>query len=203
MELKKEEIVALPKFMLGLSRYSDWGKDILWETQKKYFTTNDGKYETRNNVMRSDSEFMEYENPNQTELLQEYFVPVDRFAEYIDALRSVLEHEDLNLLNITIRYVGHDEDAVLSYATDDMFALVFLINQGRSKQDIEQTERVLRKLIDLTLDHEGSYYLPYYSYPTDAQLKEAYSRIDEFFEKKREFDPEERFKNLFYERYGQ
>jgi FAD/FMN-containing dehydrogenase len=203
MELKKEEIVALPKFMLGLSRYSDWGKGLLWETQKEFFMNNDGKYETRNNVMRSDSEFMEYENPNRTEVLQEYFVPVDQFAEYINGLRVVLEKEELNLLNITIRYVGHDEDAVLSYAKNDMFALVMLINQGRSEQDIKATEKVLQKLIDVTLDHDGSYYLPYYSYPSDAQLKRAYPRIDEFFEKKREFDPEERFNNLFYERYGQ
>jgi FAD/FMN-containing dehydrogenase len=203
IELKEEKIIAVPKFMLGLSRYSDWGKDFLWETQKEYFMNNDGKYETRNNVMRSDSEFMEYENPNKTEVLQEYFVPVDKFAEYIDDLRAVLEKEELNLLNITIRYVEHDENAVLSYAKDDMFALVLLVNQGRSKQDIQSTEKVLQKLIDVTLQHDGSYYLPYYSYPTDAQLKKAYPRIDEFFEKKRDFDPEERFKNLFYERYGQ
>lgn len=203
LELKEEQIIALPKFMLGVSRYSDWGKDLLWKTQKEYFLENDGKYEARNNVMRSDSEFMEYENPNRTEVLQEYFVPVDQFAEYITDLRTILEKEELNLLNITIRYVGHDEDAVLSYATDDMFALVLLINQGRSKQDIDQTEKVLRKLIDVTLDHDGSYYLPYYSYPSDAQLKRAYPRIDEFFQKKREFDPEERFNNLFYERYRQ
>nr|WP_306460370.1 FAD-binding oxidoreductase [Fictibacillus arsenicus] len=202
-ELKEEQMIALPKFMLGVSRYSDWGKDLLWKTQKEYFIKNDGKYETRNNVMRSDSEFMEYENPNRTEVLQEYFVPVDQFAEYINDLRAVLEKEELNLLNITIRYVGHDEDAVLSYAKNDMFALVMLINQGRSEQDIQATEKVLQKLIDVTLDHDGSFYLPYYSYPSDKQLKRAYPRIEEFFEKKREFDPEERFKNLFYERYGQ
>lgn len=203
MELKEEKMVALPKFMLGLSRYSDWGKDLLWETQKEYFMNNDGKYETRNNVMRSDSEFMEYENPNRTEVLQEYFVPIDQFAEYIDDLRAVLEKEELNLLNITIRYVEHDEDAVLSYAKDDMFALVMLINQGRSKQDIQNTEKIIQKLINITLQHDGSYYLPYYSYPTRVQLEKAYPRIDEFMKKKKEFDPEGRFKNLFYERYGQ
>ncbi|MDR7071351.1 FAD-binding oxidoreductase [Fictibacillus barbaricus] len=201
-ELKKETIVALPKFMLGLSRYSDKGKNLLWDTQKKYFIKNDGKYESRNNVMRSDSEFMEYENPNRTEVLQEYFVPVDEFSAYVDDLRTLLKKEDLNLLNITIRFVEHDENAVLSYAKDDMFALVLLINQGRSKQEIQKTEKVVQKMIDVTLKHDGSYYLPYYSYPTKRQLHEAYPRIDEFFEKKRVLDPDERFKNLFYVRYG-
>lgn len=201
-KLKEEELVALPKLMLGMSRYSEWGKDVFWDTQKKFFMESNGKYETRNNVMRSDSEFMEYEHPNRTEVLQEYFVPVDEFTSYIDDLRKVLAREELNVLNITIRYVEHDEDAVLSYARDDMFALVLLINQGRSKQDIQKTEKVIRKTIDITLEHGGSYYLPYYSYPSDQQLKNAYPRIEEFFKKKRELDLEDRFKNLFYERYG-
>lgn len=201
-KLKEEELVALPKLMLGMSRYSEWGKDVFWDTQKKFFMESNGKYETRNNVMRSDSEFMEYEHPNRTEVLQEYFVPVDEFTSYIDDLRKVLAREELNVLNITIRYVEHDEDAVLSYARDDMFALVLLINQGRSKQDIQKTEKLIRKTIDITLEHGGSYYLPYYSYPSDQQLKNAYPRIEEFFKKKRELDPEDRFKNLFYERYG-
>lgn len=200
-KLKEEELVA-PKLMLGMSRYSEWGKDVFWDTQKKFFMESNGKYETRNNVMRSDSEFMEYEHPNRTEVLQEYFVPVDEFTSYIDDLRKVLAREELNVLNITIRYVEHDEDAVLSYARDDMFALVLLINQGRSKQDIQKTEKVIRKTIDITLEHGGSYYLPYYSYPSDQQLKNAYPRIEEFFKKKRELDLEDRFKNLFYERYG-
>jgi FAD/FMN-containing dehydrogenase len=200
--LKEEKIVALPKFMLGLSRHSDIGKNWLWETQKNYFMNNDGKYESRNNVMRSDSEFMEYENPSHTEVLQEYFIPVKQFKLYVDDLRRLLNEEDLNLLNITIRYVEHDENAVLSYAKDDMFALVLLINQGRSKQEIRKTESVVQKMIDVTLKHKGSYYLPYYSYPSKRQLREAYPRIDDFFEKKRQLDPNERFKNLFYERYG-
>lgn len=202
-KLKEENIIAAPKFFLGLSRYSDWGKNTLWNIQRNYFERTDGNYETRNNVMRSDSAFMEYENPNRTEVLQEYFVPMDRFAKYIDDLRNVLNKEELNLLNITIRYVEKNENAVLSYAKDDMFALVLLINQGRSESEIKKTKAVIEKMIDVTLQHEGSYYLPYYSYPTKQQVREAYPRIEEFFQKKREKDPQERFVNLFYKEYGE
>jgi FAD/FMN-containing dehydrogenase len=152
--------------------------------------------------MRSDSAFMEYDNPNLTEVLQEYFVPIDSFAEYIDDLRSVLNEEELNLLNITIRYVEKNENAVLSYAKDDMFALVFLINQGRSEDEIKKTKVVIQKMIDVTLKHNGSYYLPYYSYPAKEQLKKAYPRIEEFLQKKKEVDPGERFVNLFYKEYS-
>ncbi|KAB2442691.1 FAD-binding oxidoreductase [Bacillus luti] len=200
-KLKEENIIAAPKFLLGLSRYSEWGKNTFWDIQRSYFERTDGQFETRNNVMRSDSAFMEYENPNRTEVLQEYFVPIDSFTEYIDDLRTILSEEELNLLNITIRYVEKNENAVLSYAKDDMFALVLLINQGRSENEVKQTEGIIQKMIDVTLKYHGSYYLPYYSYPTKDQLKKAYPRIEEFLQKKKDIDPEERFVNLFYREY--
>lgn len=201
--LKEETSVALPKFFLGLSRYSDWGKTMFWNIQKKYFERTDESYETRNNVMRSDSAFMEYENPNHTEILQEYFIPVNHFSSYIDDLRKILEQEELNLLNITIRYLTKNDSAVLSYAKEDMFALVLLINQGRSEEEIEKTKKVIQKMVNVTLQHDGSYYLPYYPYTEKQQLQKAYSRTNEFFQKKREYDPQERFVNLFYKEYGQ
>ncbi len=199
--LKEDTNIVLPKFFLGLSRYSGWGKTMFWNIQKEYFERTDGSYETRNNAMRSDTAFMEYESPNRTEILQEYFVPINKFSVYIDSLYDVLEEEDLNVLNITVRYVKKNEDAVLSYAKQDMFALVFLINQGRSKSEIEKTEKVIQKMIDVTLQHDGSYYLPYYAYPSKQQLHQAYPRIEEFFMEKKKYDSKERFVNLFYKEY--
>jgi vacuolar-type H+-ATPase subunit F/Vma7 len=183
---------------------NDEGKEAFWKTQKTYAESVDGKKISRNNVMRSDSEFMEYSHPKNTEVLQEYFVPVDNFEAYIDELRKTLANEEsFNLLNITIRYVEENEKAVLSYAKEDMFSLVLLINQGTDSQSIKDTGRVIRKMIDVTLNHEGSYYLPYYGYPTQEQMAEAYPRTGEFFELKRKYDPKERFMNLFYEEYKQ
>ena len=201
--LKQERIVALPKLALGLSRYNDWGKNLLWDTQKTYFLQQNGDYQTRNNVMRSDSEFMDYDSSSRTDVLQEYFVPIQDFAPYIDDLRNLLEGEHLNLLNITIRYVNHDEDAVLSYAKEDMFSLVLLINEGRSQEDVKKTTEIVQKMIDITLAHHGSYYLPYYSYPSKLEFEEAYPRANEFFVKKEKYDPNDTFVNMFYKEYGQ
>jgi len=200
--LKRESIIAIPKFFLGLSRTNEWGKNMFWDTQEKYSERIDDTYISRNNVMRSESMFMDYESASKTEVLQEYFVPVHHFSAYIDDLRKTLiDEEEFNLLNITVRYVGKNEEAVMSYAKDDMFALVMLINQGTSEESIETTGRVIRNMIDVTLKHDGTYYLPYFHYPTKEQLKEAYPRSEEFFEMKEKYDPDERFMNLFYEEY--
>ncbi|QBP43059.1 FAD-binding oxidoreductase [Paenisporosarcina antarctica] len=200
--LKRESIIAIPKFFLGLSRINEWGKNLFWTTQEKYSKRIDDTYISRNNVMRSETMFMDYESASNTEVLQEYFVPVNQYTAFIDDLRNTLKHEkDFNLLNITVRYVGKNEEAVMSYAKDDMFALVMLINQGTSKESIETTGRVIRNMIDVTLKHDGTYYLPYYQYPTNEQLNKAYPRTKEFFEMKEKYDPDERFMNLFYEEY--
>ena len=201
-KLKTENLVAVPKFFLGLSRLNDAGKNSFWKTQKIYTEKIDGNLVSRNNAMRSDSEFMEYDNSRKTEILQEYFVPANQFEDYIPALKAVLEsHPEFNLLNVTIRYVEQNDNAVLSYAKQDMFSLVLLVNQGTDAESVEKTQEVVREMIDVTLAHNGSYYLPYFGYPTKAQMQEAYPRTEEFFELKDRFDPSHRFMNLFYEEY--
>lgn len=200
--LKRESIIAIPKFFLGLSRLSGWGKNTFWNIQEGYNDRLEHSYMSRNNVMRSETTFMDYDSATNTEVLQEYFVPIDQYSSYIDDLRKLLKDEkEINLLNITVRYVGQNEESVMSYTKDDMFALVILINQGKSEESIESTGQIIRKMIDVTLDHDGSYYLPYYHYPTRKQLEKAYPRTNEFFEMKEKYDPEERFMNLFYEEY--
>ncbi|WP_260412515.1 FAD-binding protein [Alkalihalobacillus sp. TS-13] len=202
-ELKDERLMAVSKFALGMARDFDWAKNTFWKLQKEYFLQTNGDLISRNNVMRSESKFLEYEAENDNDVLQEYFVPVDAFADYIDDLRSVLSEDELNLLNITVRYVNHDEGPVLSYSDEEMFALVLLINQGLSKEEQMKTEAIVQKMIELTLAHDGSYYLPYMPYPTKAQMLRAYPRTEEFFEKKKQYDPDERFTNFFYEEYNQ
>ncbi|OUZ09581.1 FAD-binding oxidoreductase [Bacillus pumilus] len=201
-ELKEDQLVMPLKFMLGLSRRFDMGKDLLWHLQKKYFQSQNDQLITRNNVMRSDSAFLEYENESDTDVLQEYFVPVDRFCAYIDDMRSYLQQEELNLMNITIRYVQKNEKADLSYAKEDMFALVLLVNYGFEKEEKAEAERIIRQMTDITLRHHGSYYLPYMPYQTKAQMERAYPKTDVFFQKKKQADPDGRFINYFYERYN-
>ncbi|WP_144493951.1 FAD-binding oxidoreductase [Bacillus pumilus] len=201
-ELKEDQLVMPLKFMLGLSRRFDMGKDLLWHLQKKYFQSQNDQLITRNNVMRSDSAFLEYENESDTDVLQEYFVPVNRFRAYIDDMRSYLQQEDLNLMNITIRYVQKNEKADLSYAKEDMFALVLLVNYGFEKEEKAEAKRIIRQMTDITLRHHGSYYLPYMPYQTKTQMKRAYPKTDVFFQKKKQADPDGRFINYFYERYN-
>ena len=197
----QEEGVILSKLLFNLNRTFGWGKNVLWNLQKPYFTKQQGTLITRNNAMRSESEFMEYRQAGSNDVLQEYFLPVQEFAGFVDDLRAVLQIENLNLLNITVRYVNYDDEATLSYATSDMFALVCLFNVPLSKEGQDKIRTGIQAILDRVIQHNGTYYLPYIAYPRLDQFRAAYPKHGDFFRKKEQYDPNHLFVNYFYMDY--
>jgi decaprenylphospho-beta-D-ribofuranose 2-oxidase len=196
-----EDWVTLTKLMFNLNRASDWGKNVFWDLQKMYFSKQQGSVISRNNAMRSESEFMEYRAPGKNDLLQEYFIPVNEFSGFVNDLKAVLHKEDLNLLNITVRYVNQDQEAVLSYAREDMFALVCLFNVPLSEQGQQRVKQSMQNILDKVIQHRGTYYLPYAAYPSVRQFRAVYPNYGVFFQKKDQYDPNHLFMNYFYEDY--
>ncbi|WP_282941097.1 FAD-binding oxidoreductase [Paenibacillus sp. RC67] len=201
-ELKTTEDWVIPtKLLFHLNRASDWGKNTFWKLQQWYFNQQQQTVISRNNAMRSESQFMDYREAGKNDLLQEYFIPVAAFSSFVQSLREVLVEDELNLLNITVRHVNQDQEAVLSYAKEDMFALVCLFNVPLSDQGQMKFKRSVQKIIDQVLAHHGTYYLPYAAYPERQQFEAAYPRYREFWDKLMEYDPNGLFMNYFYEQY--
>ncbi|MBP1156884.1 MULTISPECIES: FAD-binding oxidoreductase [unclassified Paenibacillus] len=202
-ELQEERFVERNKFLFGLSRKWDWGKNFIWTVQKKMFAdAPKGELITRNNAMRPEIEFLEHRSPTDTDILQEYFVPADRFPAFVDELRTIVRQEKVNLLNATVRYIRSNDEAHLSYARHDGYAVVILINQKLSDQGQVHTEKITQQLVDAVIRNSGTYYLTYQSYPTPEQMRQVYPNTDSFFGAKRHYDPDGLFQNLFYERYA-
>ncbi|ANE48034.1 FAD-binding protein [Paenibacillus swuensis] len=198
----KEKWVVPTKALFQLNRSFDWGKEVLWNLQKEYFHNQKNALISRNNAMRSESQFMEYSGAGANDFLQEYFIPVGEFAGFVEDLRNVLTEEELNLLNITVRYVNEDEEAVMSYAREDMFALVCLFHAPLSSDAQFQTKAGIRRIIDQVIKHRGTYYLPYAGYPTVKQFQTVYPNYRHFFVQKENYDPGRLFTNQFYEQYN-
>ena len=159
------------------------------------------KQVTRNQQMYNKMSYLK--NPaEETEILQEYFVPHDKMVKFIDDLRDVIQKSNVNLLNVTIRSVKKDTITKLPYAKDDMFAFVLYFNQGFNKKESEALEKVTGELINKVIEAGGTFYLPYKLYYTKEQLKQAYPAIDDFFRLKKQHDPNGLFSNTFYEKYG-
>ena len=204
--LDHERNVRRDRFLFGLSRKYEWGKTIRWHAEKylALHPSNDG-FVSRNNAMRppvSAIKMFDYNSPADTDVIQEFFVPVSRFLAFMEAARDVLRNSALNLLGLTIRYAKHDRETILSYAPrEDVFALVLLLNEPLTSEGWASSNKLADRLTRLAVQNGGTFYLPYARELAIEDLRAAYPGIDTFFQQKHRWDPENRFTSRFFEFY--
>ena len=172
-----------------------------------------GWQDHRVNWLRSATSFISYRARQSAEILQEYFVPIEKLGDMLELLRARFRSRQINVLSTTIRLVRQDAETVLSYCADGARACIaveamvpiIMGSDGRhdldpkAKQDIEYA---IAKAIELG----GSFYLPYFkvadvatfqaAYPQYAKLQDA---IDTHNPKQK--DGRHRFWNTFLDRY--
>lgn len=137
-----------------------------------------------------------------TSVLQEYFVPTDQLLPFINTMRMYAAHYDINIINISIRYIPQNTESMLAYAKQECFSLVFYINIVNTQAGLDEAQIWTRKLIDLALRLQGSYYLPYQLFGTLTQVKAAYPKWDDFIALKQLYDPTNKFSNSLLKKYG-
>jgi len=205
--LTEEANVTRDRFFLGISRRFDWAKKLRWYLQKKVeLGAGEQRIVSRNNAMRpplAPLELLRYQSGKDTDILNEYYVPMQHFVPFMDKFRQILLDNDMNVMSSTVRFVSPNAQPVLAYApTEPVFAIIQMSNVGLDSAAQAKTAEVTRKLVDAAIEFGGTYYLTYQLYPTPAQLYRAYPRAGEAFERKRFYDPGEVFSSKFYERYG-
>jgi len=208
--------VPLKRFIFNLSKTGAVGRWIRWNVEKHLepgvhtcITRDDpatGRAEeicaaSRNQKMNQSMEYLDT-RLDDTNILQEYFIPLDGTPSFIDGLRDAVAAHDVNLVNVTLRIVTKDTITALPYAKDDRIAFVLYFNQALDERDSRALEGATRDFIDLAIRHGGTFYLPYQLHYSPEQLRAAYPEVDRFFELKRRFDPIGLFSNAWYEKYG-
>ena len=156
---------------------------------------------SRNKKMYDPMEYLK-NRLQDTDILQEYFIPRNKMPEFVDGLRDIVKDDGANLLNVTIRTVDKDTVTALPYAKEDMFAFVLYFNQKFNTRESEILQKTTTDLIDLSNGLSGTYYLPYQLLYSPEQLRGAYPEIDTFFATKKKYDPISLFENTFYQKYG-
>ena len=136
-----------------------------------------------------------------TYLLQEYFVPVERFDEFASQMRSILIRHDVNVVNVSIRHATADPGTLLAWARSEVFAFVIYYKQGTDEAAQEAVAVWSRELIDAALSAGGSYYLPYQLHATEDQFRRAYPRAAEFLALKQRVDATHKFRNRLIDKY--
>jgi FAD/FMN-containing dehydrogenase len=136
-----------------------------------------------------------------TYVLQEYFVPVEKFDEFVPRMAEILQRHRVNALNVSVRHARSDPGALMAWARGETFAFVLYYKQ-RTRDNAKNRVAVwTRELIDAAISVGGSYYLPYQPHATEEQFHAAYPRARELFALKRRLDPAFRFRNVLWDKY--
>ena len=200
--LDSPEMPGLTRAIFRGSAGSDYGKELRWDTETRLQPRLSKKLFSRNQLMNVSAEILANRSATWTDILHEYFVPGTGVAEFIRQAREIILWRSGDLLNVTVRSVNEDTDTFLRYADQPMYAFVMLFHQERTDAADLRMQRMTRELIDAVLAAGGRYYLPYRLHATPEQFHAAYPQAREFFNKKRQYDPEELFQNQFYRTYG-
>ena len=137
-----------------------------------------------------------------TYVLQEYFVPIARFDEFVPRMRDVLRRHHVNVINVSIRHAKADPGSLLAWARAEVFAFVIYYKQNTDVTARKEVASWTRELTDAALSVGGSYYLPYQPHATVEQFIRAYPRAPEFFALKRRLDPTNKFRNKLWDKYN-
>lgn len=136
-----------------------------------------------------------------TYVLQEYFIPVERFDEFVPKMAEILQRHRVNALNVSVRHAQEDPGTLLAWSRGETFAFVLYYKQRTRDSAINRVAVWTRELIDAAIACGGAYYLPYQPHATDAQFHAAYPRAAELFALKRRLDPAFRFRNVLWDKY--
>ena len=136
-----------------------------------------------------------------TFLLQEYFVPIGRFREFVPRMADILRRHRVNVLNVSVRPSVPDPGSLLAWAREEVLAFVIYYQQGTDAAARATVPVWTRALTEAALATGGTYYLPYQVHATPDQFHRAYPRARELFALKRRLDPDYRFRNALWDAY--
>jgi len=183
---------------------SERGKEARWYTETVVFSRAASRVPlTRNAILNYPVAALAETNPSRTDILHEYFIPPERFADFLAACREIIPSARQELINITLRYVEADRVSTLAYAPVPgvRIAAVMSFTQEMTPEADRAMAAMTERLIEAVLALGGSFYLPYRLHARPEQMRAAYPELDGFIAKKRYYDPQLRFRNLMWDKY--
>lgn len=176
-------------------------KRVRWWTETDLGPAVGGGETTRNSLINEPVVTLDDRDDTRTDILHEYFISPDRFADFLEVCRRVIPSSYQEFLNVTLRFINTDAESWLSYAPVPRIAAVMSFSQEMTLRAERDMARMTRDLVEGIIGIGGTYYLPYRPHPTVAQLERAYPRAAEFAAAKRAMDPDLLFRNNLWDSY--
>lgn len=134
-------------------------------------------------------------------MISEVYVPRDRIYDFMTELSLSNEEQQLDIIYGTIRLIKTDTETFLPWAKQDYACIVLNLRVEHSELGLEKARSDFQLLIDVALNHDGSYFLTYHRWARKDQLLEAYPQFPMFLELKLKYDPQEMFQSDWYRFY--
>ena len=136
-----------------------------------------------------------------TEMITEINVPRPMLKGFLDDVREDFRKNKVELIYGTVRLIERDDESFLPWAKQGYACTIFNLHIVHSDEGLQRSAEAFRRLIDMAVRREGTYYLTYHRYATRKQVEACYPQFGEFLRLKRKHDPEERFQSDWYRHY--
>ncbi len=136
-----------------------------------------------------------------TEMITEIYVPRPALADFIAEASDDFRANGVSVIYGTIRLIERDDESFLAWAKYRYACTIFNLHTVHSPQGLEHSAQAFRRLIDMAMRRDGSYFLTYHKYARRDQVEVCYPQFPEFLRLKRQYDPAERFQSDWYRHY--
>jgi FAD/FMN-containing dehydrogenase len=136
-----------------------------------------------------------------TEMISEIYVQRSQLTAFMDAARAALRTRRANMIYGTVRLIERDDETFLAWARDRYACVIFNLHVEHTPAAIDAAAAAFRDLIELGIQHGGSYYLTYHRWARKDQVERCYPQFTEFLALKRRHDPDEIFQSNWYRHY--
>lgn len=136
-----------------------------------------------------------------TEIITEVYVPRERLADFMHAAAEYFRQQQTSIIYGTIRLIEKDDETFLAWAKDRYACIIFNLHTEHSSDALSKSRAAFRKLIDLAIERQGSYYLTYHRYAERRQVEACYPQFKDWLARKLKYDTEETFQSDWYRYY--
>jgi FAD/FMN-containing dehydrogenase len=136
-----------------------------------------------------------------SEIITEIYVPRARLIDFMDEARADFISHHIPIIYGTIRMIEKDTESFLAWAKEPYACIIFNLHVEHTVDGLQASADAFRRLIDMAITRGGSYYLTYHRFARRDQVESCYPQFAEFLERKRHYDPDERFQSDWYRHY--
>lgn len=198
-DVSGENSIWLRKLVYRLSRESDLGKKFRWWMQKNVSPLVDPGITTRNGSMAAPFRVLELDDPQTTDILQEYFVPRDKITEFLPKYRELLKANNMNLINCGLRRVQADTEALVNYSQGEMYGFVCYYNVSRDSSKNIDLKQFTGKMLDYMNTIDAKFYLAYNTEGYEDKILTMYPKLKDLQTIKTKYDTDGIFRNRFWD----